>query len=145
MVVVESVFSHRRSVGLSKSDVTGVLHPGLDGATSLSDLHLATLTTQPESSAPGRPSRDGGSVSAEQAVCRLDIWHEGDRRRSLTGHRGYRRRVGGTSYSILAEPVSPRSRLGTIQLTVQNFPVTQGSSPEYQGSKNGLFAGRMVM
>ena len=43
--MVESVFSQRRFVGLSKSDVPVLLlHPGLDGPTSLSDINLAALT-----------------------------------------------------------------------------------------------------
>jgi hypothetical protein len=45
VVVVESVFRHRPFVGLSKSVVSAVLlHPGRDGAVSLSYLHLAALT-----------------------------------------------------------------------------------------------------
>jgi len=45
VVIVKSVFRHRPFVELSKSDVSVILlHPGRDGAVSLSDVHFAAHT-----------------------------------------------------------------------------------------------------
>lgn len=97
IVTVEHTFCHRRFVWMSKPSV--IFYSGLCRSTSLSDVHLTTLTgydvyprspqaqvadnwTQETGDMPRRHSDKFniafGQHSAELAVCRLDIWNKSD-------------------------------------------------------------------
>ena len=147
MVMVEHMFRYRRFVWMSKPYMPEVIfYSGLCRSTSLSDVHLTTLTgydvyprspqaqvvdngTQESGDLPRRQSDTFnvafGQHSAELAVCRLDIWKKNDLGGLVCRLGGSNRRAEGTTYLFDTTIIFPESGLEELQLIMEVFLVTQ--------------------